>query len=45
MSYYTMETDNNKKMNFLYKIEKLKSQRERNYDTIEQFQEELNKLK
>ena len=40
-----METDNNKKMNFLYKIEKLKSQRERNYDTIEQFQEELNKLK
>lgn len=45
MSYYTMETDSNKKMNFLYKIEKLKSQRERNYDTIEQFQEELNKLK
>ena len=45
MSYYTMETDNNKKMNFLYKIEKLKSQREHNYDTIEQFQEELNKLK
>lgn len=45
MGYYTMETDNNKKMNFLYKIEKLKNQREHNYDTIEQFQEELNKLK
>lgn len=45
MSYYTMETDNNKKMNFLYKIEKLKSQREHNYATIEQFQDELNKLK
>lgn len=45
MSYYTMETDSDKKMNFLYKIEKLKSQREHNYDTIEQFQEELNKLK
>ena len=45
MGYYTVETDNNKKMNFLYKIEKLKNQREHNYDTIEQFQEELNKLK